>query len=85
MDQAFDAGFEFDERAVGHEVDDLALDLRADGVLGLDVVPRIGQLLLEAEADAFLFAVDVEHHDVDFLADLEDFARDGRGGPSSCR
>ena len=73
MDQAFDAGFQFHKRAVGHEVDDLALDLRADGILRFDGVPRIGQLLLEAEADAFLFAVDVEHHHVDVLADLEDF------------
>ena len=27
VDETFDAGFEFDERAVGHEVDDLAFDL----------------------------------------------------------
>ncbi len=83
--ETFDTGFEFDERAVGHEVDDLAFDLLADRVLGFDLFPRIGELLLEAEADAFLFAVDVENHDVDVLADLENFARDGRCGPSSCR
>ena len=85
MHQALDAGFEFDERAVRHEVDHLALDLGADGVLGLDVVPRVGHLLLQAEADPFLLAVDVQHDHVDVLADLEHFARDGRCGPSSCR
>ena len=71
--QAFDAGFQFHKRAVGHEVDHLAFDLGADGVLLLDAVPRIGQLLLEAEADAFLLAVDVEHDHVDVLAHLEHF------------
>ena len=45
------------ERAVRHEVGDLALDLRADGILGFDLVPRIGRLLLEAEGDALLFLV----------------------------
>src|SRR5581483_3557430 len=73
VDEAFDTGLEFHERAVGNEVDDLALDFGADGILGFDVVPRIGELLLEAEADAFLFFIDIENHDVDVLADLEDF------------
>ena len=31
--QAFDAGFKFNEGAVGHDVDDLALDFAADGIL----------------------------------------------------
>ena len=63
----------------------LPLTLVPTGYFCVDAVPRIGQLLLEAEADAFLFAVDVEHDDVDVLADLEQFATDGRCGPSSCR
>jgi hypothetical protein len=39
------------------------------------LLPRIGELLLQAEAHAFLFAVDVQHHHVDVLADLENFRR----------
>ena len=73
VDEPFDARFEFDERAVRHEIDNLAFDARADGIFGFDVFPRIGELLLEAEADAFLLPVDVEHDDVDLLSDLEDF------------
>src|SRR5207249_5593476 len=73
--QTFDSGFEFDERAVGDEVDDLAFDPRADRIFGFDIVPGIGQFLLETEADSFLLAIDVEHDDVDFLADFEDFRR----------
>ena len=82
VDQAFDAGLEFHERAVGHEVDDLALDLGADGILRFDVVPRIGQLLLEAEADALLLVVDVEDDDVEVLADLEHFGRMADAAPA---
>ena len=85
VDQALDAGLDFDKRAVGHEVDDLAVDLGADRVLLLDVVPGIGQLLLEAEGDALFLPVDVEHDHVELLALLEHFARDARCGPSSCR
>ena len=51
----------------------MPLTLAAHGILGFDVVPRIGHLLLEAEADAFLFLVHVQHDHVEFLADLEDF------------
>src|SRR6266568_59208 len=73
VNEAFHARFEFDERAVRHEIDDLAFDPRADGIFGFDVLPRIGQLLLEPKADAFLLPVDVEHDDVEFLSHLEDF------------
>src|ERR1039457_2390338 len=73
VDKTFHAGFELHKRAVGHEADDLALDLLAGGIFRFDVVPRIGHLLLEAEADAFLFLVHVQHNHVEFLADLEHF------------
>ena len=82
VNQAFDAGFEFHERAVRHEVDHLAFDLGADGILLLDVVPRIGELLLEAEADAFFLAVDVQDHDVDVLADFEQLRRMADAAPA---
>jgi hypothetical protein len=39
----------------------------------LDLIPRVGELLLEAEADAFFLGIDVEHDDIDVLADLENF------------
>jgi hypothetical protein len=80
--QAFDAGFELHKRAVGHEADDLALDLLRRRDISFDVVPRIGHLLLEAEADAFLFLVHVQHHHVDFLADLEHFRRMADAAPA---
>ena len=39
VDQALDALFELDEGAVAHDVDDFALDPRADRVLLLDDSP----------------------------------------------
>ena len=82
VDEAFDTGLEFHERAVGHEVDHAAFDPRADGILGFDVVPRIGHLLLEAEADALLLAIDVENDDVDVLSDLKHFGRMADAAPA---
>src|SRR5664280_2160811 len=73
VDETFDTGFELHKCAIGHQVDDLAADLGADGVLGFDLVPGVGHFLFQAQADAFLFAIDVQDHDVDVLADLEHF------------
>src|SRR5947209_7865830 len=73
MDQAFDAGLQFHEGAIRHQVHDPAFDSGADGIFLIDTVPGIGQLLLEAETDALFFTIDVEHDDVDVLADFKDF------------
>src|SRR5437660_5292881 len=75
VDETFDTGLEFDECAIRHQIDDLAFDLRAHRIFLFDVVPGIGELLLKAETDALFLAVDVENHNVDVLADLEDFRR----------
>ena len=81
VDEAFDALFEFHERAVRHEVRDLAFDPLASREAFFDLVPRIVLGLLEAEGDALLLLVDVEHDDVEFLADLEQFARMSEAAP----
>src|SRR4029079_14247343 len=72
--QALDAFLELAERAVGHDVDDGRLVGRADGVLGLDVLPGAGVLLLEAQGDLFLVLVDLQDLDLDLLVDLEHLA-----------
>ena len=82
MDEAFDALFDFDERAVGHEVGDLALDLDADRETFSAILSHgFFWALLEAEGDALFFLVDVEDEDFDFLADLEHFARVAEAAP----
>src|SRR5687768_7629504 len=73
MHEAFDTRFEFHECAVRNEVDHFAFDLGSNSVLGFDLFPWVLQLLLEAEADPFFFAVDIENNHVDILTNLEDF------------
>ena len=75
MDQAFDAGLEFDERAVVGDVGDAALEPHADRILGLDALPRIGLQLLHAERDAVRLVVDLDDLDLHLLADVEHFGR----------
>jgi hypothetical protein len=52
-----------------------SLDLFADRVTVLDLVPRIGLELADAEADLLLVAIDAEDDRLEFLADGEDIAR----------
>ena len=68
VDHAVDAFFELDERAVGGEVADLALDAGAGRVLARDDFPRIGVELADAEGDLLVFLADAEHDRFDFLA-----------------
>src|SRR5262249_20665935 len=82
VDQAFNARLELDEGAIAHDVDDFARVPAADGVLGLDVRPRAGRLLFQAECD--LLPVLVHGDDVDFqlLVDLDDLAGVGDTAPT---
>ena len=75
VDEAFHAALDFDERAVREEFRHAAADILADRVFAFDVFPRIVGHLLEAERNAFLFAVHVEDDDVHGLADVEEFGR----------
>ena len=75
MDQSFDAALELDERAVVHDADHFALHPGADAVFLRHGVPGVGGELLHAEGDALLFGVELEHHDLDGFADLDDLRR----------
>src|SRR5581483_976494 len=70
-----DAAFEANEDAeVGHGLDGAADAIALLMVLG-KLFPRIRTALLHAEADAAALFVDVEDHDLDFVADVHDLAR----------
>ncbi len=79
--QPLDAFLEFDEGAVRGDVDDLARYLLADRVPRLDIVPRRGGFLLQAEGHLLLLAVDREDLDPDFLIDRDGFARMAHASP----
>ena len=70
--EALDAGLELDERAVVGEAHHLAARLRPGRVRLLDALPRVGRLLLVAERHAPAVAVEVQHDDLDLVADVED-------------
>lgn len=80
--QTLDALFDFDEGTVVDQVDHLALDAGADRELALNVFPRVGGALLQAEGDALAVAIDLDDHHFDFLAHLEHFARVGDAAPA---
>src|SRR5437016_4995893 len=75
MHQAFNARFQFHKRSVGNQIDDLAFDFGADRVLLFDTIPRVRELLLETEADALLFPIDIQDNNIDILANFEQFGR----------
>src|SRR5882762_117734 len=75
VDQAFDARFQFDERAVVGDVGDAAGEARIERILRLDALPRIVQQLLHAERNAVGLVVDLDDLDLDGLADAQHFGR----------
>ena len=81
MHEAFDAGFDFNERTVVGDVRDLAEETGALRIAAADADPRIFAELLEAEGDAALFLVELENLGGDFLTNLNDFARMADAAP----
>ena len=75
VQQAVDAFFDLDERAVVGQVADRALDHRARRIALGHLVPRVRLGLLHAERDFLLVLVDVQHHDFDLVADVHQLAR----------
>ena len=73
--QTLDARLDLDERAVVGDVGDLAEQARAFRIATGDIHPRIVAELLQAERHAIALAVVAQHLRLDFVADLEDFAR----------
>jgi hypothetical protein len=74
--ETFDALLDFDEGAVGHEVDHLAaIPWRRPGYFSSILSQGLELSLLEAEGDALLVAVHLDDHHLDFLALLHHLAR----------
>ena len=74
MHHAVDIAVEADEQAELGLVLDLALDRGADRILVGEGFPRIGEGLLQAERDAALVGIDLEHHHFHFLGGGDDLA-----------
>ena len=85
MHQPLDARFQLHKRAVGHQVDHPPFHLGSHGVLLLDGVPGIGQLLLQPQADPLLLPVDVQHHHVDVLPHFQEVGWMANAAPAHVR
>ena len=73
--EPLDPGQDLDERAEGDDLRDAALDDVVLVVALEHLLPRVVLGLLQTERDPLAVAVDVEHLDLDGLADLEDLGR----------
>src|SRR4030095_8668230 len=73
--EALDAVAHLDERAEGHELRDLPVHELTDLVAIRYPLPGILLRGLERQRDALAVEVDVEHLDLDLVADLHDRAR----------
>src|SRR5262245_27400176 len=73
--ETVDAARQADEDAEVGDRLDLAADLVAAVVVVRELLPRVRLALLDAQRDAAALFVDVEHHDLDFLADVHDLRR----------
>src|ERR1700722_12625479 len=73
--QAVDVALQADKDAEVGDRLDLTGHLVATVVVLGELLPRVGIALLEAEGDAATLFVDVEHHDLDFLAGVHDLRR----------
>src|SRR3954469_18947920 len=75
VNQSLDALVELDECAKVRHPDDLALDRVADVMAREEVVPDVGGELLQAERQALVLGVDVQHHRLDDVTLLQHFRR----------
>src|SRR5499433_29701 len=75
VDEALHAGLELHEGAVVGQTHHPPLHLRPYRIAVVHHRPRIGRLLLVAEGDAPRLTVEVQHHHLDLVADLEDLRR----------
>jgi hypothetical protein len=75
VDQALDAGLDLHEGTEVGDLGHLPVDLAADGKPLAQGLPGVLLQLLDAEAEALVLHVDVEHHRLDFVALLEQLAR----------
>jgi hypothetical protein len=79
--QAFDARFDLDERAVVGDVGDLAEQAGAVRVAARHADPRVVAQLLDAQRDAVLLGVELQHLGGQFLTDLHHLGRVAHTAP----
>ena len=74
MDHAVNIAAEPDEQTEFGDILNLALDITAGRMAGSKSLPRIVVALFQAEANPPFLGIDLQHHDIHFLAGGNDFA-----------
>src|SRR5262249_31334662 len=82
VDEPFDSGLEFDERAELGDASDGALQPRTGPNLLAELVPRVLVQGVQAERASLRLVVHAMHPDLDRLADLEHLVRIVDAGPA---
>jgi hypothetical protein len=85
VDQALDAGLDFDEGAEIGEAGHLAADAVAGLVSLVDVQPRVRRQLFRPQRNFLVLLVEVEDEDFDLLAGFEKIPGMGHLGPAHVR
>src|SRR5262245_62359373 len=67
--ETLDARLHLNKLSLAHHVDNRALVRAAHRILFDDLVPGVVTLLLQAQGNFLLLAIDVQNHDLDFLVD----------------
>ena len=75
VNQTFHARFEFHEGAVVGDVDHTAHHATVDPIAIADAFPGVGRHLFQAQRDALLRAIELQHPDRDFVAGVNDLRR----------
>ena len=73
MHQTFDAIPHLHERTERHDLGDAAVDELIDGVGLGKCLPRVLLCCLKRQADALTVAIDLQHLDINFVANSDDF------------
>src|SRR5271155_162201 len=82
VNESFDALLQLDECAVVGHAENAATHAGADGVALHGIKPRIRRELLEAERNALLILVELQHLDLDLVANVDEVARVGETTPA---
>ena len=79
--QSFDALLQFDKRAVISDADHASTNVCAHGITMFRIQPRIGRELLEAQRNALLVLVELQHLHLDLIAYVDQVAGMSEASP----
>src|SRR5690625_7415459 len=75
VNKSFDPFLQLDKRTVVCDGDDASLYPSSFGILGVDIIPRMGLKLLQAERDPLGLLVKIDHSHVHALVKPDDLIR----------